>query len=107
MKNKIKYQFYRFMCNLTFGKLRQYYLTKKNNYRNVNCVHIQKQQISKINVIGENNIYDEEKICKNNIELIIHGNNNIVKLEFDTIKGNYGSTYGNLPGHHSSRRLMP
>jgi acetyltransferase-like isoleucine patch superfamily enzyme len=67
------------MCNLTFGNIREYYKNKKIKYKN--------NEYNKINIIGKNNIFDREKIIKNNIELIIHGNNNRVNLEFDKIKG--------------------
>ena len=87
MKNKIKYQFYRLMCNLTFGKKKEFYISKKIKYKNILMSLLNPS--NKINIVGMNNVYDKDKILKNNIELSINGNNNKVILEFDSISGFY------------------
>lgn len=82
MKNKLKYQFYRFLSTLTFGKLKLKMLNKKNEYKRI------LNSPNTICINGENNTYDKEKIKLNNIELKIVGNNNEINLDFDKIKGN-------------------
>lgn len=72
MKNKLKYQFYRFLSNLTFGKLREDCYKKKNFYKAI--------YKSKANIFinGENNEFDLMQIHSNNVNLRIVGSGNKV-----------------------------
>jgi acetyltransferase-like isoleucine patch superfamily enzyme len=98
---KVKYYFYRIMCNLTFGEARKYFQGKKQ----AACCGIGASP-QYINVLGENNEYDAsvleaykvrltikgsnnriilENNCKinGNLEIIINGNNNKIKIGSD------------------------
>lgn len=83
MKNKLKYQFYRFLSNLTFGKLKLKMLNKKNEYKNLTF----QNGDNYICDYGYNNQYDKSKIIRNKILLNIHGNNNFIELQFLKIDG--------------------
>jgi len=76
-KNKILYFVYRILANVTFGEVRKICLAKKSEYNNTSI----------INVKGDNNIFDKQKIIENNISLMFEGNNNEIKFDFSKIKG--------------------
>ena len=83
MKNKLKYQFYRFLSTLTFGKLKLKMLNKKNKYKNLTFQNVDNH----ICDYGYNNQYDKTKIVQNKILLNIYGNNNSIELRFSEIGG--------------------
>lgn len=86
MKSRVKYYFYRILANFSFGEFRLKCKRQRDKYIST----------AKIFVNGENNKFDLQKIYKNNININISGDNNIVEIGDNcSLKGLCIHIYGN------------
>ena len=72
----LKYYLYSFLTIFAFCKFKERFSLKKNKYQNA----VFKRKRAKVKVIGEDNSFDRDLLLKLGVNLVINGNNNVIKI---------------------------
>ena len=81
MQKFIKLYLYKILSNITFGGLKQYYITKKEKYKKL---VIQEKNKSNIKISGTGNKVDINTLSKLGVKLILNGDNNEIHITNDS-----------------------
>lgn len=85
MQKFIKLYLYKILSNITFGGLKQYYITKKEKYKKL---VIQEKNKSNIKISDTGNKVDINTLSKLGVKLILNGDNNeIIVGEYSNLQG--------------------